>query len=644
MPESRSKSLPQEILLGNGAVARGIIEAGCHVLTSYPGTPSSEIIPEVVRFKKELGLSIYVEWSTNEKVAFDNAYAAALTGKRAACCMKQVGLNVASDSLLSAAYLGTLGGLVVIACDDPGPHSSQTEQDSRLFAHFAKVPVFDPSSPREAREMVKDAFLLSERYCIPVMLRPALRVCHAKQNVPLEPVEKVERIARFKKDPTRWAATPHFRFLLHRELNEKLGKIALELETWEQYNFALFPKKKSGTVRGGKPPERARYPLGILAGGVPCATVLDILKEEGRQAEIPLLRIGVPFPFPLGLVGRFAAGCKKVLILEEPDTLLELLFPLGGKAMGRRTGHVPSEGELSPERVYSILHSVLKEAGRRGLSDAPATQRDESALKLVPPLRRPTLCPGCPHRASFYAIKKVFPKGIFTSDIGCYTLGLNLGAVDTVLDMGAGITMASGFYQAFRQDGTDIPIVATMGDSTFFHSGTASLLNAVYNNARFILVVLDNSTTAMTGMQPTPASGITADGSPGVAVSLEEAVKGCGVKFLRIHDPYDLPGFMDLLREARKETLRKEGGIAVIIARHPCLVHNRKAREEGRKGVRVTEKCTGCRVCIKTFECPALLFHEVEKKVSLDERICAECGVCAFACPQGAIEVSEKGQ
>jgi indolepyruvate ferredoxin oxidoreductase alpha subunit len=613
----------EEIFLGNGAIALGLLEAGCQVVSSYPGTPSSEILPEVVRLAKLEGLNTYTEWSTNEKVALDTAFAAAVSGKRAACCMKQVGLNVAADSLMSAAYLGTTGGLLIISCDDPGPHSSQTEQDTRLMARLAKVPVFDPSNPKEAREMAGIALDISEEFRIPIILRPAIRVCHARQNLTWKPLSSNDQKASFVKDPTRWAATPRFRLVLHRELNQKLREIQLRFEGLKSLNFH--------DLRPGK-----RYPFGIIAGGVPYAVVRDILSEEKRK-DIPFLKIGTPFPFPERLAQQFMSQCEKVLVIEETDTVIEYFLRDREKVLGRLSGHVPLEGELVPQVIYGIIKSVLEE-----LDLEPLTYEDDpEAIELVNslhlPVRRPTLCPGCPHRSAFFAIRKARPKAIFTSDIGCYTLGLNLGAVDTCLDMGAAITMASGLYHAFKQDQSQQPIVATIGDSTFFHSGTAGLLNAVYNGARFILVILDNLTTAMTGMQPTPALGIRADGSEGKAIPLERVAAGCGVDFIKVIDPYDIKAMTALIKEATQYVNDPAGGIAVIIARHPCIIAYRDEAIANKKLVRVTEDCVECNFCVDRFECPALYEDKELGRTVVNEFLCAGCGVCLEVCPKGAI-------
>ena len=613
----------QEILLGNGAIALGLLEAGCQVVTSYPGTPSSEILPEVIRLVKSANLHTYVEWSTNEKVALDNAFAASIAGKRAACCMKQVGLNVAADSLMSAAYMGTVGGLVIISCDDPGPHSSQTEQDTRFMARLAKVPVLDPSTPEEARKLVGVAMNLSEEFRLPVILRPAIRVCHARQDITFDSLKSNEKKSSFQKDPSRWAATPRFRLILHGELNKKLEAIAKRFESLSDHNYH--------TLEPGK-----EYPLGIVAGGVPYAVVRDILSEEDRS-DVPLLKIATPFPFPEGVAEEFMVACEKVLVIEETDTLIEYLLRDKKKVLGRLSGHVPAEGELVPQVVYGLLNKALQEHGMPPLKAEEESEAVELVQSLQLPVRRPTLCPGCPHRAAFFAIRKINPKAIFTSDIGCYTLGLNLGVVDTCLDMGAAITMASGLYHAFAQDGTDQPIVATIGDSTFFHSGTAGLLNAVYNDSRFILVILDNLTTAMTGMQPTPALGVKADGSAGKPVSLERTVAGCGVDFIEVVDPYDIRAMTGALKKAGEYVQEPQGGIAVIIARHPCLLAYKEEAVPEKKRVVVTEDCAECNFCMDRFECPAIYHDQELGRTSINRQLCTNCGVCIQVCPKSAI-------
>jgi len=331
------------------------------------------------------------------------------------------------------------------------------------------------------------------------------------------------------------------------------------------------------------------------------------------------------------------AACEHVLVIEETDTVIEYFLRNDQKVFGRLSGHVPSEGELVPQVVEGAMNRVLQDLDLEPLGGADSKEVTELVKTLDLPIRKPTLCAGCPHRASFFAIRKAKPKAIFTSDIGCYTLGMNLGGVDTCLDMGAGITLASGFYHAFAQDRIQQPIVATMGDSTFFHSGTAGLLNAVYNDARFILVILDNETTAMTGMQPSVSSGIRADGTRGKAIPLERVVAGCGIDFIETIDPYDIKAMTALIKKAAEYVNDPDGGIAVIIARHPCLIADRAGAITQPVPVTVTDDCDECNFCHDRFECPALYKDAELGRTAIDQTLCSQCGVCLQVCPKGAI-------
>ncbi len=577
-----------DLVLGNGAIALGLLAAGCEVVTAYPGTPSTEILEELERLKKTTGADLTTEWSINEKVAFDVALAASMCGKRAAVAMKQVGLNVASDSLLSAAYTGVVGGFVVISCDDPGPHSSQTEQDSRLFALFAKVPVFDPSSPREAHDMTLAAFELSEKHRMPVLLRPTTRVCHARQAISDGVGDGETRPAKFVREPSRWAATPRHRLTLHKELNAKLEAVRRELES------SPFNEEEPG-----------EGPLGIIATGHAWATVRDVLEEEGLR--IPVLKIGTPYPLPAELVRRFTERHEQILVIEEPDFAVEIQIPDRHKVRGRLTGHVPTHGELTPEAIASIL----------GVAPLP---------EPGPPGPPPRLCPGCGHRAAFFAVRKALPSAIFAGDIGCYTLGVNQEALDTCLDMGASITLANGFWHAHRRDGKDVPIVAFIGDSTFFHSGIPALLNAQVGGARFIVVVLDNGTVAMTGGQPSPTLA---------GASIEAIVRGCGVRFVESLDAYEVDHVVAMTKRAREFTKSPTGGLAVIIARHPCVLMQ---PNEAKIPVTIDpEVCDGCDYCLRFCECPGLVKDPATKKVSIHHVRCVDCGVCIAVCPKDAI-------
>ncbi len=605
----------KQVMLGNEAIAWGLLQGGCEVLASYPGTPSSEILPSFVKFRKEAGVPAAAEWSVNEMVAFQVALGASYAGKRSATAMKQVGLNVAADALMSAAYTGCHGGFLIISADDPGPYSSQTEQDSRFFAMFAKTPVLDPATPEEAMRYAALGLDLSARFRMPVILRPSLRVCHSRQDVDMGPLPFATSPAAFVKDVERWAATPKYRYKLHVELDEKLRQVAAAVASDER-----LVREEPGEGR-----------LGIVAAGVLRGIVADFARSRGLS--LPILHVGMPFPLPKDRVAEFVARHDRVLVLEETSGVIELQLSDKSRVDGRWNGFVPDEGELDGTRVTDLLGRFL------GLDQPPAPVKTPEAFAKEP--RRPTLCPGCPHRNSFYAIRKAFPKAIYCSDIGCYTLGVNLKAVDTVLVMGASIGLAMGLRRAYAKDGLDTPAIATIGDSTFFHSGLPQLINAVYNDVRILLVILDNSVTAMTGMQPALTSGRTADGTPGSAISLEAAVRGCGVGFLEETDPYDLEGTIAVLKRAHAHTLAADGGPAVVIARHACVINDRKgAIPRPQKIVLDQDACRRCLVCVKNFECPALS-ADAERRVTINPMTCAGCGRCVDVCPHGAIRAAE---
>jgi indolepyruvate ferredoxin oxidoreductase alpha subunit len=602
----------QRMLMGNEAIGRGLVENGCSCAASYPGTPASEILASVVLFAKETKAAIHTEWSINEKAAFEVALAYSYTGKRAAVAMKQVGLNVAADPFTRAAYLGVKGGFVVVSADDPGPHSSQTEQDSRFFAQFAKVPVFDPASPREAKEMVARAFELSEAFEIPVVIRPTTRICHARQNVLCQPAVQLERKAYFRKEPERWAATPVFVLELHRLLNRKIEEIAAR----EDYYPVLH--------RG-----EGNAPSCIIASGVVFSHAYELL-EDLNLSGIDLYQVTLPYPLNTRFIEDIRSRYEKIMVIEESYPVIEMQL-VNPMVQGRRSSLVPKEGELTPDVVESAVRRFV------GIPEAEAAAPASRG-------RRPSLCAGCSHRAAFYGVKEVFPKGIYPSDIGCYTLGMNLGAVDTCHCMGACISQASGFYHSYSQDDGDFPpIVVTIGDSTFFHAGIPPLINAIVQKSRFVLVILDNTTTAMTGHQPTPHLGVLADGSPGNVVAIPDVIRGVGVGFLKEVDPYDFDRFRDTLREADAYCRSPRGGVAVVLAKHPCIQDRRAGKAEPGLKMKITEDCTGCRWCIDEFECPALLFDEEKNRVSIGDALCTGCGVCRHVCPSGAIIVEDGG-
>lgn len=613
------------VLLGNEAIARAVVEAGCEVACAYPGTPSSEILPAIAKFADLLDTKTVVEWGTNEKVAYEVAISASFTGKRSCVAMKHVGLNVAADPFMSAAQFDIEGGMLLIVADDPGPHSSQTEQDSRLFGLFAKVPVLDPSSAREAMEMVKDGFELSERHKIPVMLRPTVRVDHCRQDVELNDPLRLERPAKFVKDVKRWVCLPAHVKTTHPKLNQKMDAVKEEFtKNFSKYNFEITAQEKPK--------------LGIIAGGISFAVVMDLLTKLGRK-DISVLKIGTPHPLPLDLVNDFIARHENVLLLEETYPVIELQITDRRNVKGRWNGYVPRAGELTPEVVEEL---VCKALGETCTCDADEDLKKAiEELKITP--KPPMLCPGCPHRASFFAIRKAFPDGIYPSDIGCYTLGVNQKTVDTSICMGASVTQSSGFYLAHKVDGQLRPIVATIGDSTFFHMGLPGLVNGVYNKHAFVLAILDNHVTAMTGGQPHPGTGQKLrKGDSGRIVPIERAVKGCGVEFVKRVEAYDIDEGVKVLKEAW-EYAKDHKEPAVVIFGHPCML---LGQEQPKVPVRVEdETCVGCKFCINFFNCPGLVFDESSKKAYIDERFCVKCGVCVNVCPHGAIQViSEEGK
>lgn len=568
-----------EVMIGNQAIALGLVEAGLEVAAAYPGTPSSEILPAVIDFKRRLGKDIHIEWSVNERVAMEVAFGAAMAGKKAACMMKQVGLNVAFVPFIKGREVPIEGALVVISCDDPGPQSSQTEQDSRLIAALFGFPVFDVSSPEDARLLAAHALSYSSRIKRPVLLRSTHRVSHAREAVSLE-------------TPAQGGA-----------IDEGL--------------------KLSNGCR-----------LGIVSSGMGFNVVTDVLGELGLENAVSLYKAAQIFPCPPELL-RFAGSMENLLVLEETDEVLEALVSGATRVFGRSTGHVPRQGELTYDVVRGIVQALAEATGLATRPFSPDAAIEEAVSSISFPPRPPKLCAGCPHRASFYAMKQAFPKAVFPGDIGCYTLGTSQGAVDTCVDMGGSIGLASGFFETFRQDGgPDVPILASIGDSTFFHAALPLLYDAAAKGKRYVAVIVDNGTTAMTGMQPTPQSGMRAEGASDYAIPIEEVVKGLGVEFVKTIDPYEIPVMIKALKEAKAHLTKEGKGPAVIVARHPCLLFAKAGKKMYSDDLDLAAGCNGCKHCVKLFDCPGLIFDEELGKVKRDEGICVNCGVCLFVCPQ----------
>ena len=592
----------KQYVMGNGAIALGALSAGVRLIAGYPGTPSSEIIETVSKVPHD---GVHLEWSVNEKAALEVAAAAAYSGARAMVTMKQMGLNVASDPLMSVAYIGVKGGLVIVSADDPGPISSQTEQDTRRFADFCRIPVFDPSSPEEAYEMIQEAFACSEKYSTPVLFRPTTRICHAYASVETPDAFVPGAYDGFERDPSRWVIFPRLSYINHGRMEERNARIAAD-----------FSASRFNTVEG-KGSGKA-----VVASGVSYMYAKECLKD---REDVRLIRIATAFPFPEDFLLKALEGVEEVLCLEELSPFIEeqILQTAGRhhlalRVRGKLDGTAPHNGENSVELCRGILDKFLGiQTGpdQADLSDAPAL-----------PVRPPVLCAGCPHRASFYAVKQAMKgrKAVFCGDIGCYTLGnaMPLDMVDTCLCMGAGITMAQGLNHM----NPDTTCFAFVGDSTFFASGMTGVVNAVYNEADIILCVLDNSTTAMTGHQPHPGTGRNMMGHAVEKVSIEKLLERIGVRKILTVDPLDLEKSVQAVRECAGEK-----GVRAIIFRSPCVA---LARPEGKCAVDA-EKCVNCKKCIREIGCPALVASD--GRVAIDRNLCAGCGLCARICPAKAI-------
>ena len=586
-----------ELLMGNEAIALGALAAGVQLVCGYPGTPSTEVLETVAKRRPE---GVYVEWSVNEKAALEVAAGAALAGARAMVTMKQVGLNVASDPLMSLNYLGVEGGaLVVLVADDPGPISSQTEQDTRHFGRYARIPVFDPQTPEQAYQMAKDALACSEKWKRPVILRPTTRVCHSCASVAAEPPAAPRGVRGFAKSE-KWV--PRLAYAAKKRLVAEEEALAAE-----------FSRYAGNRLYGeGR--------LGIAMGGVAAAYA----REAGFPARY--LEIATPYPFPEELALSFLREVDAVLALEELDPVIEdALTRLCGKhhlpvrILGKHTGHVPVAGELSVESVRAAMAAFLGREEHKAAASAP--------LEGKLPVRPPVLCAGCPHRGSFYAVKQAMKgqKAVFCGDIGCYTLGnaAPLNMVDTCLCMGAGVTMAQGIARMEK----DTTAFAFIGDSTFFHTGIPGVVNAIYNGADEVIVVLDNSTTAMTGRQPHPGTGATMMGGQAAPMSIPKVLEGLGVPVWRA-SAFDLQAAKAAIAQAA--ALR--GRVRAVVLEGPCV-----SLVKGAKPLTVDrEACLGCRRCVRELGCPALFMQE--GKAQIDASLCTGCTLCQQVCPVNCLK------
>ncbi len=609
------------LLLGNEAIARGAVEAGLELASTYPGTPSSEIGDSLFRAVKQG--KYFFEYCTNEKVAMEVAGAAAVANARSLVIMKHVGLNVASDAFMTLNYIGVRAGLVIVSADDPGCWSSQNEQDNRLYAMLGDTMMLEPADPQEAKEMTIAAFDLSEELEQPVLLRVTTRVSHTRAGVELGPIREPKNNPNFERDPFRFVPVPTVSRKRHPILVEKV-KQATELSEKSEWN------RISGK---GK--------LGIITSGVSFNYVMEAL--EALQIKAAIFKIGMTYPLPKKKLQKFIASKKKVIVVEELKPYLEnharafsqeesIITPILGKSQG----YFSEIGELSPRKV---MEGIAQALGKEILPDFHAIDEKLSDVQVESPQRPPILCAGCPHRATFYEVATATGrKGVYPTDIGCYTLAIEppLELADLLLCMGSSIGTSCGLTAVL-----DKPIIGAIGDSTFFHSGIPGLVNAVYNQHPVKIIVVDNHTTAMTGHQPHPGTGITGMGVKGQEISIEEVVRGVGIRFVKVIDPLKVKESIRAIREAVSFD-----GPAVIISRSPCaLIESARKRRENEPIIPYEvnpEVCQGCRVCTDKLGCAAAIWEG--EHAAIDPDLCSGCGVCAQICPYKAIREIETNE
>jgi indolepyruvate ferredoxin oxidoreductase alpha subunit len=606
------------LLLGDEAIARGILEAGVSVVTTYPGTPASEIGDSVSEIASEAGL--YMEYSVNEMVAVQVAAGAANCGVRALTAMKHVGLNVAADLVMTLAYTGVRGGCVIVTADDPECYSSQNEQDNRFYALLSNLPCLEPSDPQEAKEMTVYAVELSEKLELPVLLRTTTRVSHTRGPVAFGNLTKPNLKGDFIRDVKRLVMVPANSRPKHKVLLRQASE-AKEISEKSPYNKVAREGREIGIISSS-----SAYNCAVEA-----ANLLDL--------DAGILKLGMTHPLPEKMIAEFLKAYGRVVVVEELEPYLEMQIKAIAKdhtpntdVHGKMDGRFfPKEGELTTRLAAAGLSKIT---GRRLPIDFQKIDGKYAAVARDLPSRPPILCAGCPHRASYFVIKKVGgDNAVYPDDIGCYALGIAppFGVGDIMICMGASVGLAQGISRATGRD-----TVATIGDSTFFHAGIPGLVNAVYNNSRIVVAVLDNLATAMTGHQPHPGTGVTGMQLPAERILIEKIAEGCGVKYVRVVNPFRTKEATTVLKEALRQP-----GPSVVVFRAPCTLM--EAREKRRKGIkvasaRITEKCTNCMACIKLLGCPAIVVEE--GRVRIDENSCAACGLCVSVCPYGAIEGS----
>lgn len=581
-------------MTGNEALARGAWEAGVHFASAYPGTPSTEILENISTYP-----DIYSEWAPNEKVALEAAIGASFAGGRSMAAMKHVGLNVATDPMFTCAYTGVNGGLMIISADDPGLHSSQDEQDNRYYSRAAKIAMLEPADSQDAKDFVRYAMDISEKYDMPVLMRMTTRVCHSKSIVELgEGRSEVAFVPYEKKD--KFNPVP----AISKRLHTKVEKNLIELEDYSNncpLNYEIWNSKKIGIVSAGVAYQYAREVYGDNAS---------------------YLKLGLTYPLPMDKIREFASKVEELIVVEELEPIMEREIRAAGiKCTGKNK--IPNEGELNPD----IVRKALTGEEHVGIS------YDKSILAKRPPV----LCAGCPHRGFFYEIQKL-KDAVIVSDIGCYALGPK----DIAICMGGGFSVAHGAQKIFNQAGNGKRCIGVMGDSTFFHSGMTSLLEAVYNKSNVLLTVLDNRITGMTGHQQNPGSGYTLSGDEANISDIAQIAAALGVKHIKTVNPLNL--------EDMKKALKWGMGFeepAVLITRWPCALKRLSKEDHAEFGdyKRINtvdnEKCVGCKKCVKTG-CPALEYHADTKKVTIDRSQCIGCDICVQVCPKDAIAMEVK--
>lgn len=588
----------KKLMTGNEAIARGAYEAGVKFASAYPGTPSTEILENVAMYKGD----IVAEWATNEKVALEAVIGGSIAGARTMASMKHVGINVAADPLFTFAYTGVNGGMVLISADEPGMHSSQNEQDNRNYAKFAKIALFEPATSQEAKDMLKEAFEVSEKYDTPVLYRVTTRLCHSKGIV--DCTDRVEvGIKDYVKNPQKNLTVPAHARILRNSVEERLQELADYSNNTDLNTYEINDKK-----------------IGIVASGMCHTYAKEVFGENASY-----MKLGFTNPMPMEKIKEFASKVDKIYVIEENDPFIEDQMKCAGiKCIGKDV--LPISGEMTPD--------VIREAIFGKTNDTIEYNKD-----LVVP-RPPGLCAGCPHRGFFYELGK--RKNVMvTGDIGCYTLGFAppYNAMDTVVCMGASLSTGHGAQKVFNmKEDNEMRVVGVLGDSTFFHTGINSLLDVVYNNGNSISVILDNRITGMTGHQQNPGTGYTLQGDVTNEVDIENLVKACGVKNIRNIDPNNL--------KEVKETLDWAFDLdepSVIITRWPCVLKKFSKQDITEFNNPFTSKCevehescVGCKICMKTG-CPAISFDKEEKVVNIDKNQCVGCGVCSQVCPKEAI-------